>query len=101
MAALSGEIILTQTDEIGNPEFVIYIFFDPVTKILRDQVQSTSRGNRTGAIVIDNQTGRARTLNVQGQSFNIPTVGSVVSAAQLAAQGLNTVQDLGDIQPGG
>jgi hypothetical protein len=99
MGALNGEIVMTLPDAAGNPVFVVYIFFDPTTYALHDQTQLTSRGNRTGTVIIDNQTGRAQKLNTGTTNLNVSVVGDTYTAATLAANGYHTLQDLGPISP--
>lgn len=99
MAALNGEVISTLTDELGNPWFVMYQFYDPTTMAMRDATQLTSRGNRTGALIVDNLTGRPQKVNTSIGSFNIPANGQTVSAAQLATQGYNTIGDMAGLSP--
>jgi hypothetical protein len=99
MPALTGEVIMTLTDPLGDPAFTVYIFFDPTTRAFRSATQATSRGNRTGAIVVDNQTGKAQKLAVGNQVMNIATNGDVVSVAQLSAFGYNVIEDVSGISP--
>lgn len=100
MPALLGTVIMTLTDDLGNPLFVVYEFYNPTTLALEDRTQSTSRGNRTGAVIIDNMTGRAQKLSVAGVgTLNVATNGDTYSAAQLASQGYNTISDLAGLTP--
>lgn len=99
MAANPGGVIMTLTDELGNPMFVTYEFFNPTTLALEDRAQTTSRGSRTGAVVIDNQTGKPQKLRVGANTINVSVNGSAYLAADLATQGYHTIQDLAGITP--
>jgi hypothetical protein len=104
--ALNGEVISTLTDG-GAPYFVIYEFYTPATGALRDATQATSRGNQTGALIVDNLTGRSQQVTVTNsatgavRTFNIGPNGIALTVAQLAAQtpAITTIQDLAGIQP--
>lgn len=109
MPALSGEIISTITDGTGAPVFVVYEFFDATTRAMRDVTQATSTGNKRGALIVDNMTGRSQQIIVTNETgavrtFNIPPSGSVLTAAQLAALAppngpVNTITDLSGLSP--
>lgn len=110
MPALNGEVISTITDGTGTPIFVIYEFFTPGTGALRDATQMTSAGSRTGALIVDNMTGRTQSVTATNdvgtvKTFSIPASGAVLTAAQLAANKANnggpitTIQDLAGISP--
>jgi hypothetical protein len=100
MPALAGEIVTTLTDELGNPWFVIYQFYNQTTGVMRDATQLTSRGNRTGALIVDNMTGHPQKVNVIGTgTFNITANGQTFSAAQLASAGYNTIGDMAGLSP--
>jgi hypothetical protein len=104
-AAPPGSMIGTVNDANGNPLFVTYHFWDPTTFLLRDITQATSNGNRTGALIVDNLTGKAQTVTITGsdgfvKTFSVPANGVALTAAQLAANKQNnggpltTIQDL-------
>lgn len=104
-AAPPGSMIGTVYDVNSNPLFVTYQFWDPATFLLRDQTQLTSTGNHTGALIVDNLTGKTQTVTVTNQSgvvktFSIPPSGAALTAATLAANKqnnggpINTIQDL-------
>jgi hypothetical protein len=112
--AQSGGIVSTITDGNGDPLFVISEWYQPVpqgdgTNLLRDAVTATSRGNRTGALVVDNGTGRAQRVAVTSdagtvKTFTIGPAGTVLTAAQLAAipppdGPFRTIQDLAGLSP--
>lgn len=110
MPALSGEVILTLTDGTGAPIFVVYEFFDPATYNLRDATQATSRGNRTGALIVDNQTGKVQRIVVTNpetgtvRNLNIAANGAALTVAQLAAIAppdgpIATMEDLSGLMP--
>jgi hypothetical protein len=106
--------VSTVPDENGTPVFVISEWYQPVpqgdgTNLLRDAVTATSRGNRTGALVVDNMTGRAQRVTVTSdagtvKTFTVGPVGTVLTVAQLAAipapdGPFTTIQDLAGLSP--
>jgi hypothetical protein len=103
-AAPPGSMIGTVNDANGDPLFVTYQFWDPTTFALRDQAQATSTGTKTGALIVDNLTGKPQTITVQGKTgvqktINVPASGAALTAAQLAnippPNGpFNTIQDM-------
>jgi|SRR3954470_24951332 hypothetical protein len=110
MVALPGAIVGTLYGPAGTPVFTVYEFYTSETFSLRDATQATSRGNRTGALIVDNQTGRAQQITVTGtgtgtvKTFNIPPNGQALTVAQLAAipppdGPFTTIQDLGGLSP--
>jgi len=99
MPVFSGQLVMTLTDTAGFPVFVVTEFWNPADGTLRDGTTSTSRGNRTGAVIIDNQTGRAQKLNVSGTILNVSVNGDVYTAAQLATQGYTTLSDISTLSP--
>lgn len=107
MPALNGEVISTITNGLGQPVFVIYEYYNPTTGALRDVATTTSRGTQTGALVVDNMTGRAQQVVVTNpgtgtvRTFNIGPNGAALTVAQLAAQTppVTTIQDFSGIQP--
>jgi hypothetical protein len=110
MPALTGAVVSTITDGTGAPVFVIYEFFDPATNLLRDATQTTSRGARTGALIVDNQTGRPQRITVlnadtgSARNINVTANGVALTVAQLAALAppdgpITTIQDLAGISP--
>lgn len=109
MPALTGAVVST-IYEAGVPWFVVYEFYDPVTSAMRDATQVTSTGPKTGALIVDNQTGKTQTVLVTNPEtgsvkiFSIPAAGRVLTAAQLAAVPppngpVNTIQDLAGLSP--
>jgi hypothetical protein len=60
---------------------VIYEFFNPADYTLRDATQATSRGTRTGALIVDNMTGKTQQVIVTNpdtgtvRTFNIAANG--------------------------
>jgi hypothetical protein len=109
MSALPGGVISTLTDGTGAPIFTIYEWYVPFDQPnggqLRDAVTTTSRGTQTGALIVDNQTGRSQQIIVvasgTARTFNIGPNGAALTVAQLAAQTppITTIQDLAGIQP--
>jgi hypothetical protein len=100
--ALPGGVVSTL-----SPEFVIYEWFTPATGALRDAATTTSRGTQTGALIVDNATGRAQQVTTTNEatgavrSFNIAPTGTVLTVAQLAAltPPITRIQDLAGISP--
>jgi hypothetical protein len=107
MSANPGGVTSTLTDSNGNPIFVIYEFYNPTTYALRNATQATSRGTQTGALIVDNMTGRSQQVTVTNletdtvRTFNIGPNGTALTVAQLAAltPPITTIQDLAGIQP--
>lgn len=105
MPALNGEVISTLTDGTGAPVFVVYEFYTPATGALRDVTQQTSTGPRTGALIVDNMTGKTQSVTVADASttaktFSVPASGVALTTTQLAANKqsnggpITTIQDL-------
>lgn len=110
MPALNGEVISTITDGTGQPVFVIYEFFTPGTGALRDATQTTSTGSKTGALIVDNMTGKTQGVTCTNEAgtvktFSVPAAGIALTVAQLAANKANnggpitTMADLAGISP--
>jgi hypothetical protein len=104
--ALSGGVVSTLTDGAGNPVFVVSQWFVPETLALRDVATTTSRGTQTGALVVDNMTGRAQQVTVTNaagtvRTFNIGPNGVALTVAQLAAltPPITTIADLAGLSP--
>lgn len=100
MPALNGQVIMTLRDGSGNTLILATWFYDPVTFLLRDDTFITSRGAQTGALIVDNLTGRSVRVVVRDstgaelRSVSVPTSGVTRTAAQMASAGYTTVQDL-------
>lgn len=100
MPALSGQVITTLTDGSGQPYIVATWFWDPATGLLRDGTYVTSRGSRTGALIVDNLTGGQQRVVVRDaagaelRSVNVPSNGAARTAAQMASAGFTTAADL-------
>jgi hypothetical protein len=110
MPALTGEVILTLTDGTGAPVFVVYQFFNPADYTLRDATQTTSRGSRTGALIVDNMTGKTQRVIVTNpdtgrvRNLSIAANGAALTVAQLAAIAppdgpIATMEDLAGLMP--
>jgi hypothetical protein len=108
--ALIGQVVSTITDGTGQPVFVVYENFDPAQgNTLIDKAVQTLTGTKTGALVVDNMTGRTQSVTCSDGSvvktFSIPAGGAVLTAAQLAANRANnggpitTLADLAGISP--
>lgn len=105
----SGQVVSTITDGTGAPIFVIYEFFNPATLAMQDRTVTTSVGSRTGALIVDNMTGRPQQITATSdagnvKTFNIPSGGRTLTAAQLAAVPapdgpVLTIQDLAGLSP--
>lgn len=91
MPALNGQVISTITNGQGQPYIVATWFWTPATGVLRDGTYVTSLGSRTGALIVDNLTGKSQKVVIADASgavlrtFNVATTGFVATAAQLAA----------------
>jgi hypothetical protein len=86
----SGQIVSTLYDGSGVPLIIISEWYTPATGALRDVATSTSTGTKTGALVVDNRTGKTQEVTVTTDAgtvkrFSIPASGRVLTAAQLAA----------------
>jgi|SRR5206468_12232183 hypothetical protein len=109
MPANPGGVRSTLTDGNGNPTFVIDEFYDPATFALRDRTITTSVGSRTGALIVDNMTGKTQQITATSdagtvKTFSIPPSGRALTAAQLAAipapdGPILTIQDLAGLSP--
>lgn len=111
MPALNGQVVSTITDGAGQPVFVLTENFDPSAgNILVDKTVQTSTGAKTGALIVDNLTGKTQQVSVSSESgaaktFNVPAAGIVLTAATLAknnaANGgpITTMADLAGISP--
>jgi hypothetical protein len=103
--ALSGQIIITLRDDVGDPLLVITENFNPTTFAMVNANVTTSTGVENGAVVVDNLTGSNQRMAVfdpsgtELKSFNINRNGEQVTAAQLAAVGVNVIQDLNGLSP--
>jgi hypothetical protein len=100
MPALNGQVITTLPDDSGNVLILATWFYDPVTGALINGTYVTSRGSQTGALIVDNLTGRQVRVVVRDatgaelRSVTVPTNGVTRTAAQMASAGYTTVQDL-------
>jgi len=98
--ALNGQVIMTLTGADGQPVIVATWFFDPATGLLRNGTFTTSRGGRTGALVVDNLTGRPVRVVVHDADGTelrdraVPRNGFDATAAQMAAAGFSTLADM-------
>lgn len=104
-----GVITLTAQDANGN-RIVITENFTQSTGVLVDRAVSTTTGTKTGALVVDNQTGKTQAVTCTAddgtvKTFSIPAAGAVLTAAQLAGNNKNnggpitTISDLAGITP--
>lgn len=90
MPALNGEIIQTLRDGSGNKVIESVIFFTPGTGALRDATYTTSRGDQTGALIVDNLLGRGvrvvvrDSLGAELRAVTVPAAGVTRTAAQLS-----------------
>lgn len=102
MPALSGQVVSTIRDASGNIIVQVTENYDPATNLMRNVDVVTTDGTRNGAVVVDNQLSRTVKIDVvQGgtvvRSFNIPSHGAAVTAAQLAGQGVTTIDQLNGV----
>lgn len=96
MPALSGQIMMTIPDATGAPALVVTWFFNPTTRALRNNPTSWTAPSGTvfpagtGALIADNQLGRAVRVRVNDEAGNlvrrvqIPAGGRSATATQLA-----------------
>jgi hypothetical protein len=107
--ALTGGVVSTIYDATG-PVFIVSQWYDPATGNLRDQATSTANGTKTGALVVDNRTGRTQRVTVTNpetgtvKTFTIPATGTALTVAQLAAipppdGPVTTIHDLAGLSP--
>jgi hypothetical protein len=100
MPALSGEIIQTLRDGSGQTVIEAVIFYTPDTGALRDSTYTTSQGPQTGALIVDNRTGRQVRVVVKDssgtelRSVNIPSGGLTRTTAQMATLGVTNISQL-------
>jgi hypothetical protein len=96
MGALNGQIISTITDGQGNPAVIISWFFDPTTRVLRNNPADWTDAAGTlwpagsGACIADNLLGRQIRVAINDSSGNtlrqvkIGTGGRTFTKNQLA-----------------
>jgi hypothetical protein len=103
----NDRVITTLRDGSGADYFVIYEFFDPATKNMADHTVTTSTGSKTGALIVDNLTGRTQAIVVHDatgavvKTFSVPVAGVAFTAAQLAANKQNNggpVTNMSDLE---
>ncbi|MCW2900312.1 MAG: hypothetical protein JWO67_2577 [Streptosporangiaceae bacterium] len=91
MPALNGQIIMTLTNAQGQPYIVATWFWTPATGALRDGTYVTSLGSKTGALIVDNLSGKSQKVVVRDaagavlRTVSVPTNGFTGTVAQLAA----------------
>jgi hypothetical protein len=97
MPALNGQIIVQLTTSTGAPAVTVTWFFNPANSNLRNNPaqwvapDGTVYPAGTGALIADNQLGRAVRMRINDAQGNqvrrvqIPAGGRSVTAAQLAA----------------
>lgn len=95
MPALSGQVIVTVTKDDGTPAVTVTWFYNPTTLALRNNPTAwtapdgTVYAAGTGALIADNQLGRAVRMRINDAEGNqirrvqIPIGGRAVTAAQL------------------
>ena len=96
MPALSGQVIMTISDSQGQPAVIISWFFDPSTRVLRNNPAPWTSADGTvwpinsGALIAVNQLGRAVKVRVnddQGvliRQVRLPAGGATITKNQLA-----------------
>jgi hypothetical protein len=96
MPALSGQVITTLTDAQGVPAVTVTWFFNPANNNLRNNPIAWTAPSGlvypigTGALIADNQLGRAVKMRinddqgVQIRRVQVPAGGRSVTATQLA-----------------
>jgi hypothetical protein len=88
---------------------VIYEFFNPADYTLRDATQATSRGTRTGALIVDNMTGKTQQVTVtnpdtaRSARSTSPRTGradgGAAGRARPTRRPITTMEDLAGLQP--
>ena len=96
MPALSGQVIVTVTKDDGTPAVTVTWFFNPANGNLRNNPTQWTAPDGTvypagaGALIADNQLGRAVRMRINDENGNqirrvqIPSGGRSVTANQLA-----------------
>lgn len=92
MGALSGQSISTIRDGSGNVVIALVIFWDPVTRLLRNSTyQTVQDGTKTGALIADNPGTKSLAIRLSNdaggnsRTVNVPGHGRALTVAQLAA----------------
>ena len=100
MPALEGQVVMTLRDGTGAVIIQYTASWVPETGFLRNATVSTSNGDRTGALVVDNLTGSPKRVvirddeGVEIRSVTVPANGAARTVAQLTNVGINTISDL-------
>lgn len=100
MGALTGQIVQTLRDGAGAVAVETVVFFVAGTGALRDDTWTTSRGGQTGALIVDNLTGRAVRVPVRDaagaelRAMAVPAAGLTRTVAQLAPLGVTSLGQL-------
>lgn len=100
MPALSGQIILTLPDATGATLIQATINYTDGTGALRDAAVTTSRGSFTGALVVDNLTGKSVRVVVRDSAGNelravsVPSNGLSRTVAQMSSLGVTNQSQL-------
>lgn len=100
MPILDGEVISTLRDATGATRIAVAFFYDATTRLLRDGTYTTVQdGTKTGALIADNVTNRSVKVvisndqNGNPRTVSVPAHGAALTVAQLAGQGITTVDD--------
>lgn len=100
MSALVGQLIMTLPDATGATLIQVVIFWTDGTGALRNATYVTSQGSQTGAVIVDNLTGRAVRIVVKDaagtelRSVNIPSGGLARTVAQMSSLGVTNISQL-------
>jgi hypothetical protein len=101
MPLLNGEVISTLRDANGATIIAVVFFYDRTTRLLRDSTYTTVQdGTKTGALIADNVTASpirvaiANDQNGNPRRVTVPPHGVALTVAQLASQGITTLDDV-------
>jgi hypothetical protein len=100
MPALSGEDIQTLRDGTGAKVIEAVVFFVDGTGALRNATYTTSRGDQTGALIVDNLLGRGVRVVVRDaagaelRAVSVPSTGLTRTVAQMSGLGVTNMSQL-------
>jgi hypothetical protein len=100
MPALTGQIIQTLRDASGAKVIEAVIFYTDGTGVLRNATYTTSQGDQTGAVIVDNMLGRGVRVVVRDaagaelRAVSVPANGVTRTVAQMSALGVTNMSQL-------
>jgi hypothetical protein len=105
MPALSGQTVMTLRNGAGATVIEVTMSWNTADGTLRNATVTTSAGSKSGALVADNQTGRAVRVFVRDstgtetRAFPVVPSGAALTVAQLAAlsPSVTTISQLGGL----